>query len=171
MTYEDYNWHEDENFDVIKEANERAREVISMLRLAIINTSFYDHANYVKFGMRGDPESAAFKKMFNMKRDFVEYLEKETRLVFADNEYYFSKRRRKIQDDMINELMQFISPYLRGNVPSHIVLKKVYHIVNKIMNRSEEVLEDGIMHKGKRLGKPANLFQSPVIDLKRERLY
>jgi len=171
MTYEDYNWYEEEPFDIIKEANERAREIISTLRLAIINTSFYDHANYVRYGMHGDPESAAFKKMFNMKLEFVQYLEKETRLVFANNEHLYDKKRRKIKDDMIDELMNFMTPHLRGSAPTHHMLQITASIVDKIMNRSEQVLEDGIMTKGKMLGKPTNLFQSPVIELKSEMLY
>jgi hypothetical protein len=171
MTYEDYSWYEEEPLDIIKEANERAREIISMLRLAIINTSFYDHANYVRYGMHGDPESAAFKKMFNMKLEFVQYLEKETRLVFANNEHYYNNERREIKDKMIDELMSFMTPHLRGGVPGPHMFQKTASIVDKIMNRSEQVLEDGIMTKGKMLGKPANLFQSPVIELKSEMLY
>ena len=171
MTYEDYNWYEEESLDTIKEANERAREIISMLRLALINTAFYDHANYVRYGMHGDPQSAAFKKMFNIKQEFIGYLEKETRLVFADNEHLYDKKRRKVKDDMINELMNFMTPHLRGSAPTHHMFQITAGIVGKLMDMSEIMLEDGIMAKGKMLRKPSNLFQSPVITLKSENLY
>jgi hypothetical protein len=171
MTYEEYNWHEEENFDVIKEANARAREIISMLRLALINTAFYDHANYLRYGMHGDPESAAFKKMFNMKKEFIEYLEKETRLVFANNEHLYDEKRRKIKDDMINDLMNFMAPKMRGTTPTPVMLQRTVAIVDKLMNRADLVLEDGIKLKGKMFGKPASLFQSPIVELKSECLY
>lgn len=171
MVYEEEKWYEPESLEIVKEANERALEIISQLRLAIINTAMYDNANYVKFGMSGDPQSAAFKKMFNMKLEIVEYLEKETKLVFSDRRHLHQERRRAIKDKMINELMEFLNAHLIGRTPSPHLLNKAASVVEKILSHSDKILDDGIRINGKILDRPKNIFESPVYRIKHESLY
>lgn len=154
----------------MKEVNERVREIVSTLRLAVINTAGYDYSNYWKFGMRGDPEHVAFRKLFNVKEEFVRYIEKETMLVCSDDKQFYQNKRRKLKEEIIDELMEFLDPQLRGRVDGNRIWRRVVNISDKLIDRAERLNDDGLDYKNTEIRKPRNLGEAPVFELKYESL-
>lgn len=139
------------NEQQINEVNERVKEIISNFRIALLNTASYDLENYWRFGMNGDVEHVAFQKLFNVKQEIVQYLEKETRLVCQDVELYHA-RRREVCEDIMNDMLLILEPAMRGRRSDKkedmIWERKVLHIANKVIDKSEYI-NKGMYERGK----------------------
>lgn len=119
------------------EVNARVKDIVETFRIALCNSAVFDYNNYWAQGLGGnEPMSKACKYVYDTKSRIVEMLDKELSLTSAKDEHLYYEEKSKAKQKIIDSLLGFVKPYLRGRSDEH-------NVTERIVNLTEFAIESG----------------------------
>lgn len=122
----------------LAEVNARVTEIIGTFREGLCNSAVFDYSNYWTKGLSGDGQmSDACKYVYDTKERIVEMLDKELMLVQMNDESLYYKEKRKAKEKIIDTILNFVKPYLRGESRHEL------NVIERIVNITEFAIQSG----------------------------
>lgn len=133
MVYEEIEWWKEDNEDleIIMEANERVFFIVSELADYLRNSSMFDLKNSESRELSVQ-DSAALRKLHNIKNDVLSQLEKERDMACGIDSRLYLDKRRATMNRFIDDTIELLNPLMRGRVNGDTIVRKSVNFAEKI---------------------------------------